>query len=284
MDRSKFVTAINHALPGITLNTPTTTLVNSTLTILANVSATPAQIATAHTAVYNAWNEIADTQGTSPVKDLLYGLERATKPSPIFEDLTNSMIAVSGAVTKQASVLAFDVNGSCLGWRNDTQKAEQVWQVAVYDPLPASGLMTAGEVYQYNGGLVIVRQSHQRTAFTPEQTPALFSIFRPAIEGILTWVANEKVDAGSHRTYLTIEYVCIQTHTTQVDWTPDRTPALWKPVVTPPVTGNWAYPVAYKVNDIVIYAPNGFTYKCLQAHTSQAGWSPPVVPALWQKQ
>jgi hypothetical protein len=38
------------------------------------------------------------------------------------------------------------------------------------------------------------------------------------------------------------------------------------------------------VNDIVIYVPNGFTYKCLQAHTSQADWTPPAVPALWKKQ
>lgn len=53
--------------------------------------------------------------------------------------------------------------------------------------------------------------------------------------------------------------------------------------LTPPQTQNWAYPVAYKVNDIVIYVPNGFTYKCLQVHTSQAGWHPDIVPALWQK-
>jgi hypothetical protein len=54
--------------------------------------------------------------------------------------------------------------------------------------------------------------------------------------------------------------------------------------LTPPVTPNWSYPVAYKIGDIVIYVPNGFTYKCIQAHTSQAGWTPPAVPALWQKQ
>ena len=31
------------------------------------------------------------------------------------------------------------------------------------------------------------------------------------------------------------------------------------------------------------FISNGFTYKCLQAHTSQVGWDPPNVPALWQK-
>jgi hypothetical protein len=26
---------------------------------------------------------------------------------------------------------------------------------------------------------------------------------------------------------------------------------------------------------------NGVTYKCRQSHTSQVGWEPPNVPALW---
>jgi len=44
--------------------------------------------------------------------------------------------------------------------------------------------------------------------------------------------------------------------------------------------GAWAVGVAYAVNDTVTYG--GSTYKCLQAHTSQADWTPPAVPALWQ--
>ena len=44
----------------------------------------------------------------------------------------------------------------------------------------------------------------------------------------------------------------------------------------------WAPNTAYAVNDLVTYS--GSTYKCLQAHTSQVGWEPPNVPALWQLQ
>src|SRR5437763_13758341 len=44
--------------------------------------------------------------------------------------------------------------------------------------------------------------------------------------------------------------------------------------------GAWAPNVAYAVNDTVTYG--GSTYQCLQAHTSQTGWEPPNVPALWQ--
>lgn len=39
----------------------------------------------------------------------------------------------------------------------------------------------------------------------------------------------------------------------------------------------WAYPIAYTVGQIRRY--NGTLYKCVQAHTSQADWTPPPPPA-----
>src|SRR5262249_19929357 len=43
---------------------------------------------------------------------------------------------------------------------------------------------------------------------------------------------------------------------------------------------NWAPNTAYAVGALVMY--QGVEYKCIQAHTSQVGWEPPNVPALWQ--
>jgi len=40
--------------------------------------------------------------------------------------------------------------------------------------------------------------------------------------------------------------------------------------------------VAYAIGNLVTY--NGSEYKCIQAHTSQAGWDPADVPALWTSQ
>jgi hypothetical protein len=154
--------------------------------------------------------------------------------------------------------------------------------IGSYKPLPATGTpLQTGEIYGYNNGLVIVRQSHNRTADAPPDVPALFSVYRSG-QGILAWTANEAVVIGTQRTYSGQTYRCLQAHTTQVDWTPPAVPALWQ--VTVPPSPNWAYPVAYKVNDIVIYVPNGFTYKCRQAHTSQVDWTPPAVASLWLKQ
>ncbi len=47
----------------------------------------------------------------------------------------------------------------------------------------------------------------------------------------------------------------------------------------PPSTPDWAAGTAYKIGDLAAYT--GTTYRCIQAHTAQAGWEPPNVPALW---
>ncbi|MEU9043631.1 MULTISPECIES: M28 family peptidase [unclassified Kitasatospora] len=44
--------------------------------------------------------------------------------------------------------------------------------------------------------------------------------------------------------------------------------------------GTWTPGTTYKAGDTVTY--NGVTYVCLQGHTAQVGWEPPIVPALWQ--
>ena len=41
----------------------------------------------------------------------------------------------------------------------------------------------------------------------------------------------------------------------------------------------WSVGKAYATGDRVRY--EGTLYKCVQAHTSQADWTPPATPALW---
>lgn len=56
---------------------------------------------------------------------------------------------------------------------------------------------------------------------------------------------------------------------------------------TPPVDSDpepevpaWAPGVAYTAGQLTTHG--GATYRVAQAHTSQTGWEPPAVPALWQ--
>jgi len=144
--------------------------------------------------------------------------------------------------------------------------------------LPNTGeLCEINKLYAYNNMVIHCLQTHNRTIYPPEQTPALFAFYRANTSG-LQWIENEVVQVNWERTYLTAVYKVLQQHMTQQAWNPVATlGVLW---ATVPIGNVWAVGVAYKVNDVVTY--QGHTYKCLQAHTSQAGWTPPVVPALWQ--
>lgn len=146
--------------------------------------------------------------------------------------------------------------------------------------IPATGQWCElNQMYVWNNQVVCCRQGHNRTIYDPPTTPALWSFYQGAGSN-LAWIENEMVEVNWQRTYQGTNYKVLQAHMTQQAWNPVATLGVLWGVVH--VGNYWAVGVAYKVNDIVIYQPNGLTYKCLQAHTSQAGWTPPAVPALWQ--
>ena len=64
--------------------------------------------------------------------------------------------------------------------------------------------------------------------------------------------------------------------------TPATWPQGWAQETGLPAAVAWAAGQAVKVGDLRTYG--GKTYRCLQAHTTQAGWVPPGVPALWAAQ
>ncbi|MFF2729278.1 alpha-lytic protease prodomain-containing protein [Streptomyces sp. NPDC058008] len=45
--------------------------------------------------------------------------------------------------------------------------------------------------------------------------------------------------------------------------------------------GTWAAGTTYAAGAVVTYG--GTRYRCLQGHRAQAGWEPPLVPALWER-
>ena len=75
---------------------------------------------------------------------------------------------------------------------------------------------------------------------------------------------------------------CLQAHTTQQDWDPDQTPALWKVHRTDdgdsPI--EWQPGLALTTDDQVIH--DDIVYDVIQAHTTQDGWEPPNTPALFE--
>ena len=62
---------------------------------------------------------------------------------------------------------------------------------------------------------------------------------------------------------------------------PDQYPAGWRKAKAPAANAGPPWKPCDKVNAGDLRAYKGVVYKCLQAHTTQAGWEPDKVPALW---
>jgi hypothetical protein len=148
--------------------------------------------------------------------------------------------------------------------------------------LPNVGGWCAKDViYNYNGQAVYCIQGHNRTIYTPEQTPALFSVYRENSND-LDWIINEAVEAGWFRFEDDIKYECIQSHMTLPGWNPSSTTSLWKEyIVGIPV---WVQPTgahdAYQMGDQVYFpTENDSVY---ESKINANVWSPTAYPAGWK--
>lgn len=93
------------------------------------------------------------------------------------------------------------------------------------------------------------------------------------------YVATQRVRYNDHL------YRCVQDHTSQPDWTPDKTPALWTEVAEPGTIPVWRQPSgaqdAYMKGDRVWYPEENTTvYESLIDNNT---WSPEAYPAGWKE-
>lgn len=77
-------------------------------------------------------------------------------------------------------------------------------------------------------------------------------------EIFLPWMTGTAYTTGDKRRYAEHVYKCVQGHTSQADWTPDKTPALWVRCSEPGVEfPEWVQPTgahdAYMTGDKVTY-------------------------------
>jgi hypothetical protein len=158
----------------------------------------------------------------------------------------------------------FIIPAACLSDAN-LQSINTELQALATDVQPIIALPEVGELceggryYLYateHSSIVYCVQSHNRTIYPPEQTPALFSFFRENSDD-LEWIQNEFVKLGWKRMHNDKQYECIQAHMTLEGWTPDVTPALWLEVITTPDYPIWQQPTgahdSYQIGDIVHY-------------------------------
>lgn len=78
-----------------------------------------------------------------------------------------------------------------------------------------------------------------------------------AVELFPAWEADTEYTADERVSYADKLYRCVQSHTSQAEWTPDATPALWTEVAKPGEIPVWKQPTgaqdAYMIGDKVHY-------------------------------
>lgn len=105
-----------------------------------------------------------------------------------------------------------------------------------------------------------------------------------AVELFPAWVVDYDYTEGVRIRYGEKLYKCVQAHTSQADWTPDATPALWTEVAKPGDIPVWKQPTgaqdAYRIGDKVWFPDKGdHVYESLADYNV---YSPADYPAGWK--
>lgn len=105
------------------------------------------------------------------------------------------------------------------------------------------------------------------------------------VELFPAWAAGAVYTADVRVRYGDTLYRCVQAHTSQTGWEPDKTPALWTEVAKPGEIPVWKQPTgaqdAYNKGDKVHYPDkDGPVYESL---IDGNVWSPEAYPAGWKE-
>ncbi|GAA1190535.1 M20/M25/M40 family metallo-hydrolase [Kitasatospora gansuensis] len=140
---------------------------------------------------------------------------------------------------------------------------------------PATGNATPGNSVSATVSTGVTSGSAQTVGLTASGVPAGVTVtFNPSSvqagsSSTATFQVGASTAAGTYS--ITLTGTGSATHSTTYSLV----------VGSGPGTGTWAAGTTYQAGDVVTY--NGVSYRCIQGHTAQTGWEPPIVPALWQR-
>lgn len=105
-----------------------------------------------------------------------------------------------------------------------------------------------------------------------------------AVELFAVWAADIAYTVSQRISYGDKLYRCVQAHTAQIGWEPDKTPALWTEVAKPGEIPVWRQPTgaqdAYNKGDKVHY-PNADSPVYVSTIDNNV-WSPDAYPQGWE--
>lgn len=132
------------------------------------------------------------------------------------------------------------------------------------------GKATAAEVSSIiTGGAVDLPTAYAMRAVIEESVASLDDETAATVPSLFTpWTVGEAVEVGDRRYYAPRLYKAVQAHTTQADWTPDITPAMWAVVGDPGQAGTIDDPITAALGMEYTYGlyyldpEDGKTYLC----------------------
>jgi hypothetical protein len=130
-----------------------------------------------------------------------------------------------------------------------------------------------GVVTAYVASWDMVATGHDLQAILDAVTPTA-----PAAQEVPAWAAGQAVTVGAQRWHDLTLYTCLQAHTTQSDWAPPATPALWKvhradlAAWVQPTGAHDAYPLGAKVT---------YQGRVYESKIAANVYSPTAYPAGW---
>ena len=141
------------------------------------------------------------------------------------------------------------------------------------------GKPTAAEVSSViTGGAVDLPTAYAMRAVIEESVASLDDETAATVPSLFTpWKPGEAVNVGDRRYYATRLYKVVQAHTTQADWTPDITPALWAVLGDPGQAGTLDDPITaaqgmeYEYGKYYFDPEDGKTYLCERIGEAEGG-------------
>ena len=141
------------------------------------------------------------------------------------------------------------------------------------------GKPTATEVSSViTGGAVDLPTAYAMRAVIEDSVASLDDETAVTVPSLFTpWKPGEAVNVGDRRYYATRLYKAVQAHTTQADWTPDKTPALWAVVGDPSEAGTIDDPITaargmeYEYGKYYFDPEDGKTYLCERIGEAEGG-------------
>lgn len=226
--------------------------------------------------------EVSEQQLTSIRADARYPVIIAGDPEAEPDDLTEP--EVEALRSELAAVVHPDVAKlATKDVLNPVTIADALIDAVLRKPWRPGMSVKAGDVLYYERNLIEVLADHVTAAhWKPGEAHSLYArYFNPDAEPE-PWVQPISAETAYPLGFRVLHNgFTWESLVASNSWEPGAlgSEALWRNLTPPPPTSAWTFPVAYKIGDRVTY--QGSTYECRQAHTSQAGWTPVAVPALW---